>query len=58
MCKYLLGQNGINKIIKLGGCLEAASELTNVTLSSARTWTRFATPFNWTLLENNSFKYT
>ena len=31
----------IHKFIKFGGCLEAASERTNVPLSSAQTWTPF-----------------
>ena len=31
----------IHKFIKFRGCLEAASERTNVPLSSARTWTPF-----------------
>ena len=36
-----------HKFIKFRGCLEAASERTNVPLSSARTWTPFHHPDGW-----------
>ena len=44
--RYVLEQ----KLIKFRGCLEAASEHTNVPLSSAHTWTLFHHPLNeWSL---------